>query len=103
MSSDWLMIAVPATMECLLTGLCLLVWMRLRRLSVNGVCQWTLVVISADAIVQMGHLAMHVGHAAGVVWLLHAALSYTMVYVLYRLGDLLTRLRTHCACVNSGN
>ena len=93
MTCGELCIVVPAAAEGLLLGLCLLVWWRLRGLGVNGVCQWTLVAITVDAITQGWQLWVRAGEPAGLIWLLHTALSYTMVYVLYRLGELLWKLR----------
>ena len=86
-------LVVPATTETLLLTLCVLVMLKLRRLCVNGVCELTLAAIMVDAVAQVWHMLGHVGRPAGVAWLLHVALSYLMVYVLYRLGDLLCNMR----------
>lgn len=84
-----LLVLVPAGAEALLLAMCLLVWLRLRELKVNGVCQLTLAAIIVDAVVQTWQLGRQCGSPAGVPWLLHAMLSYMMVYVLYRLGEML--------------
>ena len=96
MNCEWWCAVVPGVAEAALVGCCLLVWLRLRQLSVSRVCQWTLVVIGLDAVTQGYTLYLHLGRPAGVSWLLHTSLSYTMVYVLYRLGALLWRLRVAC-------
>ncbi|MEN6641982.1 MAG: hypothetical protein ABFE08_06010 [Armatimonadia bacterium] len=91
-TNEW-MVIVPAAAEGLLLTACLLVWMKLRTLRVSGVCELTLGAITVDAAVQSWQLWLRAGGPAGVAWLLHAMLSYVMVYVLYRLGELLWRLR----------
>ena len=88
-----LSMVVPTAAEGLLICLCLLVWVKLRQLEVNGACQWTLLAITMDGLTQSWQLWLRPGQPAGVVWLLHVGLSYTMVYILYRLGKLLRRLR----------
>jgi hypothetical protein len=96
MNCEWWCAVVPGVTEVVLVGCCLLVWFRLRQLGVSGVCQWALVVIGLDAMAQGHALYLRLGHPAGVTWLLHTALSYTVVYVLYRAGELLWQLRTAC-------
>lgn len=93
MVNDEWMVIVPAAAEGLLLTACLLVWVKLRALRINGVCELTLAAITIDAGVQSWQLWLRAGGPAGVAWLLHAMLSYVMVYVLYRLGELLWRLR----------
>ena len=88
-----LCVVVPFAAEALLVCLCVLVWLRLRELEVNGVCQWTLAAVGLDTVTQGWQLWLRAGRPAGVAWLLHAALSFTMVYILYRLGELLAHLR----------
>lgn len=96
MTSELLPVLVPACSEVLLLALCLCAWMRIGSLGGGGVGRWTLLVIVADACGQVWHLLEHMGRPAGVTWLVHASVSYLMVYVLYQLGDCLWQVRTGC-------
>lgn len=93
MSEGLLPIVVPAMTDVLLLVACLGVWTRLRRLRMGRVGEWTLTAVMVDAAAQVWHLLSHQGNAAGVAWLIHVSLSYMIVYVLYRLGQLLWRLQ----------
>lgn len=94
-------VVMPAVAEALLVGCCLTVWLRLRHLGITGVCRWTLVVVGLDAVAQGMGLWAQLGQPAGLGWLVHTGLCYVVVYVLYRLGELLWRLRQSCACDTS--
>ena len=96
MRSELLPVLVPACSELLLLVMCLAVWARVRRLGASRVGQWMLVVIVVDACGQAWHLLEHLGKPAGVTWLVHASLSYLMVYVLCRLGESLWWVRRNC-------
>ena len=96
MTSELLPVLVPAGSELLLLAMCLMVWTRVRRLGASGIGQWTLVVIVVDGCGQVWHLMEHLGRPAGVTWLIHVSLSYLMVYVLYRLGECLRRVKMNC-------
>lgn len=93
MNSGAWAIVVPAATEALLLATCLWVWARLRQLEVRGVGEWTLAAVIVDAGAQAWHLLSHLGTAAGLAWLIHVSLSFAMVYVLYRLGQLVLRLQ----------
>jgi hypothetical protein len=93
-------LAVPALTEMLLLGLCVGVALKLRKLQIGGVCELTLAAVMVDAVAQVWHMAGHVGRPAGAAWLVHVTLSYLMVYILYRLAELLCRVRTEApACM----
>ena len=90
------MTVVPTGAHVLLLVLCLKVWACLRRLAVGGVYQWTLAAIMVDGAAQGGQLCARLGHPAGIVWLVHMMLCAVMLYVLYRLGELLAHVRQVC-------
>jgi hypothetical protein len=93
MTVDGWALVVPALTEMLLLTLAGVALVKLHRLRVEGVWELTLAAVMVDAVAQVWHVAGHVGRPVGVSWLVHAALSYLMVYILYRLGDLLCRTR----------
>lgn len=92
MVDGWALV-VPALTEVLLLALAAVALVKLRRLRLEGVWQLTLAAVMVDAVAQVWHMAGHVGRPVGASWLVHVALSYLMVYILYRLGDLLCRIR----------
>jgi hypothetical protein len=96
MMNEALLVLVPAGAEGLLLGLSLSVWARLRQLGVGGVYQLTVLAVVVDAVSQTWQLWLRLGRPAGVAWLLHVGVCYLMVYVLYRLGHLLARMRQAC-------
>jgi hypothetical protein len=96
MDGEVLLVLVPVGTEGLLVALCLSVWARLRQLGIGGVYQVTVAAIIADAVSQTWQLWLRLGQPAGVAWLLHTALAALMLYVLYRLGHLLARMRQTC-------
>ncbi|MBU0610884.1 MAG: hypothetical protein KKI08_23595 [Armatimonadetes bacterium] len=96
MMGEALVVLVPAAAEGLLVGLSLSVWVRLRRLGIGGVYQLTVGAIVLDAVSQAWQLWARLGRPAGGGWLLHAAVSALTLYVLYRLGHLLARMRQAC-------
>lgn len=96
MQGNEALILVPVIAELMLLQASLLVCKRLRELQVNGVSQLALAAIMLDAMVQAWQLWERTGRPAGVVWLLHVSVSYMMVYILYRLGELLGSLCGEC-------
>jgi hypothetical protein len=97
MMGEALIVLVPALAEGLLLALCLMVALRVRRLGGGGVYQLTLAAIGMDAGSQVYQLCARLGHPAGVLWLLHVVMCYTVLYILHRLGELLARMRAeHC-------
>lgn len=102
MTVDAWALVVPALTEMLLLGLATVALVKLHRLRLEGVWQLTLAAVMLDAVAQVWHMAGHVGRPVGVSWLVHAALSYLMVYILYRLGDLLCRIRAEAPMCSSG-
>jgi hypothetical protein len=57
------------------------------------VYQLTLAAIGLDAASQVWQLGARMGRPAGLLWLLHVIMCYTVLYILHRLGELLARLR----------
>ena len=96
MTSEALVTVVPAAAEVLLLLLCLEVGARLRRLRIGGVTELTLGALVADGLGQGWQLWLRLGRPAGVAWLAHILVCALMLYVLYRLGELLARMRGMC-------
>jgi hypothetical protein len=101
MTVDGWALVVPALTEMLLLTLAAVALVRLHRLHIDGVCELTLAAVMVDAMAQVWHMAGHVGRPVGAPWLVHVALSYLMVYILYRLGDLLCRIRAEAPVCSS--
>jgi hypothetical protein len=96
MSSAWWCVVVPGLTEAALVLCCAMVWVRLRRLGVTGVCRWTLLVVGLDTLAQAHQLWMGVGRPAGVGWMLHTVVSYAVVYALYGLAGFSGRVEQVC-------
>jgi len=96
MDPAWLMLLAPMGAEALLLGLSLCVWRRLRALGLSGVYQLTVGAIIVDAACQAWQLWQRLGQPAGLLWLIHIAFCFLMLYVLYRLGELLARKPRRC-------
>ena len=63
-----------------------MVWVRVRRRGVAGVCRWTDAVVGLDA-PTVGTPAPEEGGApAGAGWMVHVVVAYVVVYVLHRLA-----------------
>lgn len=90
---EWLVTVVPMAADLLLLVVALVMAGRLRRLQLRGGYQVMVLAVAVDAAVQTWQLWERLGQPAGVAWLVHAAMSYLAVYVLYRLSELLGQLR----------
>ena len=88
-----LCVTMPLLAEVAMLLLCGATWRRLRAIEVNGICEWALAIVALDALAQGWQLWNQPSGPAGLAWLIHGAVSYTMVYVLYRLGDLVHHSR----------
>jgi hypothetical protein len=82
-----LTVAVPLGAQVVLFGLCLGLWVRLRRTAAESVCQWLVVLVAAEAAAQVWRLGVEAPQPAGVVWLVHLMCSYLLLYVVQRLAD----------------